>query len=232
MMRLLLTGAASQLGQHLADGLRPAHDLCLTERTDMETDLDFTRCELGHDESTDKLVAGVEAIVHSAYVGTADEPASVWLDNNTRCTYNLLTAAAAADVGRVVFLSTLDMFRAYDFDMTVTEEWRPRPTCESAELGPYMGEFVAREFAHSGAMEVVIIRLGHVITADKAVSSAYDPMWVDARDAVGAVKMAVEEPAPQYGVMHLQHQSERGRFRSGGRRSSAYVPQHGFEEHP
>ena len=50
----------------MAEGLRDAHSLRLTDRTAVDTDLEFVRCELGHDESTDLLVAGIDAIVHLA----------------------------------------------------------------------------------------------------------------------------------------------------------------------
>lgn len=239
-MKLLITGAASTLGTHLADGLREAHSLRLTDRTAIDTDLEFVRCELGHDESTDRLVAGVDAIVHLAHTPRAGDPEADWIDVNTRCTYNLLTAAQEAGVGRVLLLSTLDLFRAYAEEMAVTEEWRPRPGCEPDTLGPHLAEFVAREFAHSHALAVLVLRLGHVVTAAEARQREYDPMWIDARDAVAGVAAALlEEDWRPFGVVHLQHQGERARFRGRHRRrhhhhhhhSSNYEPQFNFEEH-
>lgn len=239
-MKLLITGAGAPLGMHLAAGLREAHELRLTDRVPLDTDLEFIRSDLGHDESTDQLVAGVDAIVHQAHFPAEGDDPTTWLDANTRCTYNLLTAAAEAGVERVIYLSTLDLFLPYDEDMRVSEQWRPRPTCEPDRLGPHLGEFVAREFAHSHALRVLVLRLGHVVTAEEASGREFDPMWIDVRDVVGAIAAAVEQELRPFRIVHLQHQSDRARF--GGRphrhrhhhhhrHSFNYTPQFNFEEH-
>jgi len=257
-MKLLLTGASSDLGRLLAEDLRRDHDLRLTDPAELVTDLDFVRSDLGHDESIGALVAGVHAIIHTGYVPSGPESANQWLDANTRCTYNLLLAAADAGVSRVLYLSTLDMFRAYDVDLAVAEDWRPRPSLEADELGPYMGEFVAREFAHSGELEVVVLRLGHVVTAEQARQVPFDPMWIDARDVGDGVRAALGRPVRGFGVFHLQHVSDRARFavrrerrvppkghgpggaehrrgpaaeRRRPARVLAFTPRHNFEEH-
>ena len=235
-MKLLITGAAAPLGVHLAAGLRDAHQLRLTDRTPLGTALDFVRSDLGHDESTDQLVTGVDAIIHQAHLPAEGDDPTTWLDVNTRCTYNLLTAAAEAGVERVIYLSTLDLFLPYDEDMAVSEQWRPLPTCEPDRLGPHLGEFVAREFAHSHALKVLVLRLGHVVTAEEASGREFDPMWIDVRDVVGAVAASIEQELRPFRVVHLQHQSERARFGSGSHRhhhhhSFSYTPQFNFEEH-
>lgn len=248
-MKVLITGAASDLGQLLAEGLSAEHSLRLTDRQDLATSLDFVRSDLDHGEDTEGLVAGVDAIVHPAFVAADGEGADQWLDASTRCTYNLLTAASEAGVKRVVYLGSLDIFRAYDPHMVVAEDWRPQPSLEPEELGPYMGEFVAREFAHTGLLEVIILRLGHVVSAEEARQLPYDPMWVDGRDVVGGVEAALEQPVRGFAVFHLLHASERARpmgrhqhhhghhhsHRGAGprrpRRSIAYTTQHNFEEH-
>jgi nucleoside-diphosphate-sugar epimerase len=232
-MKLLITGAASALGGHLIAGLREAHVLRLTDRNTMQTDLEFVRCPLDHGEITDQVVADSDVLIHLAHVARDGEPANQWLDLNTRCTYNLLLAASRAHIKRVIYLSVLDMFCAYETDLAVAEDWRPRPTCEPRELGPYMGEFVVREFAPTGALDVLILRIGHVITAVEAETTPFDPMWVDARDVSGAVAAALRQPSARFAISHLQHRSRRARFRMGrSRHGIDYTPQHSFEEQP
>ena len=231
-MNILITGAATPLGKHLAAGLRVGHQLRLTDRTPIDTDLEFVPSELGHDESTDRLVEGVETIIHQAYLPREGDGASDWLDASTRRTYNLLLAASEAGVKQVIYLSTLDLFLPYDEDLTVAENWRPRPTCQPDRLGPHLGEFIAKEFAHSHALKVLILRLGHIVTAAEAKEQKFDPMWVDVRDVVGAAESALGQSLREFGVAHLQCQSERARFVSHSRRHSLdYAPQHNFEEH-
>ena len=66
-MRVLITGAASPLAIAIADSLRTDHQVSLTDREEISTDLEFVRSSLGHDEATDALVQGVDAIVHLAH---------------------------------------------------------------------------------------------------------------------------------------------------------------------
>ena len=63
-MNILLTGAASALGQALTAGLKDKHQLRLSDRTALATDLEFVQSDLGHEEETDQLVTGINTIVH------------------------------------------------------------------------------------------------------------------------------------------------------------------------
>ena len=65
-MNILITSAASDLAQGLASALSGEHQIRLTDLIDVETDLEFVRSDLGHDEATNKLVQGIDAIVHVA----------------------------------------------------------------------------------------------------------------------------------------------------------------------
>ena len=95
-MRLLLTSATSEFGRTVADLLSGDHEMVLTDQTrHAEGHPDVVACDLGDDDSTDRLVAGIDAIVHIGHGGHFSS-ASDLLDVNTRCTYNLLTAVRDA----------------------------------------------------------------------------------------------------------------------------------------
>nr|HRJ45275.1 hypothetical protein [Caldilineaceae bacterium] len=112
-MHILLTSAATPLTRGLADALAPAYALRLTERAMISSTHEFALSDLGHDASTNLLVRGMDGVVHvDARVGEADTGALI--DQSTRCTYNLLLAAAGEGVKRVVYLSTLALMAAYD----------------------------------------------------------------------------------------------------------------------
>jgi nucleoside-diphosphate-sugar epimerase len=230
-VNILLTGAASALGQALATGLKDQHQLRLSASTAIDTDGEFIRSDLGHEEEIDRLVAGIDTIVHLPNPAADHTDAAVWIDATTRCTYNLLTAAAAANVGQIILLSTLDLFLPYDADMVVNGTWRPLPSCEPAILGPHLSEFIAGEFAHTNALRLLIVRLGHVVRADEVKGQAFDPMWVDERDVVQAIANALEKDLPAYAIAHIQSDSPNARFRINTARDLLdYAPQFNFEE--
>lgn len=238
-MNLLITSAATPLGQALAAGLKEDHHLRLTDKDPLNTELEFIQHQLGHDESTDALVQDIDTIVHLTYAPRDNDSPTEWLDINTRRHYNLLLAASTADVKTVLLLSTLDLFLPYDEDMTVSEHWQPLPSTEPALLGAQVAEFTAREFAHSHALDVVIMRLGHVARAQDAVGQTYDPMWLDERDAIQAVNTTLQKRADldrrrrrNYHVLHLQSVSSSARFSSERLcKGLDFTPQYNFETH-
>ena len=193
-MHILITNAATSLGQALAAGLGDAHQLRLT---DPEPGVGI-QSDLGHGPETAVLVTDIDAIVHLAYTPRAGDGEITWLDHNTRCTYNLFLAAAAAEVEHTILLSTLDLFAPYEADLTVDETWKPLPSCASAILGAHLAEFTAREFAHSHALRITIARLGHLVHAEEVAGQPYDPMWLDERDAAQAVAQIVQRDPPAH----------------------------------
>lgn len=160
-MHILLTSAASQLTQFLADALAAEHTIRLTERVHVDTEHEFVKSPLDHDGSTNLLVRGMDAIVH---VGEPlpDEDAHSQIDHLTRCTYNLLMAAHEEGVPRAVYISTLDLLAGYDERYIVDERWRPLPTTEPGLLSKHLGEFTCREFARERKLNVVALRLAPV----------------------------------------------------------------------
>jgi len=169
-LKVLLTGATSQLGRAVAEPLRrQRHRLRLTDRRRLRTSHEFSQSQLGHGRQTDDLVEGIKAIV---YIPGPTDPtaadAAAWIDACTRCTYNLLVAAVRAGVEHVVYVGSLDSFLGYDADFLVSSSWRPRPTTEPAVMAPHLGEFVAREFAQTSQIRLTILRLGHLVDADGA----------------------------------------------------------------
>ncbi|MDE2703652.1 MAG: NAD-dependent epimerase/dehydratase family protein [Gemmatimonadota bacterium] len=229
-MRVLITNAATSLGQALAAGLGDAHQVRLT---DPEPRFGI-QCNLGHGPETDALVKDIDIIIHLAYAARAGDGEITWLDRNTRGTYNLLLAAAAAEVEHVILLSTLDLFAPYEEDLTVDETWKPLPSCASVTLGAHLAEFTAREFAHSHELHVTIARLGHLVRAEEVADQPYDPMWLDERDVAQAVGQLVQKgPSGQYSAIHIQSAAARARFSVERAKSHlTFDPQYNFEANP
>src|SRR5690349_4467459 len=154
---LLLTGAASPLGQAVASALASAG-----ERVRPTDAVDLT--DPGR---AAELVVGIDAIVHLAPLALVERPPerapADLLDLAARGTHVLYRAALQAGLTRAVQASTLAVMDAYPDDLEVTEQWRPRPRPEPAQLAPYLAELVAREFTRDPQLDrplsVVCLRL-------------------------------------------------------------------------
>ncbi len=220
-MNILITSAGSELARNVAGTLAEEHTLRLTELYPVDTvEGTFVQSELGHDESTNELVRGMDTIIHIAEMppdllgSEADEPDNYAIDYQTRCTYNLLMAASEEGVKHAIYASTLRLFEQHGEDWTVTESWRPRPSVDSFVLSKHLGEFTCREFGREGKLNVTCLRLGNLITADAAATAEPDAMWLEMSDAVAAFQGALESPSP-WRVFHIQSEFPGSRFSIG-----------------
>lgn len=210
-MNILVTSAAAPLAQTLAEGLRADHTVRLTERIGVKGIADLAVSPFGPDFSTNLLVRGMDAIVHVAAPLPSDNELQQ-IDYLTRCTYNLCLAAAAEGVKRLVYLNTLAVMTGYDPNYLVGEFWRPQPTTQADMLAKHLGEAICREFAREFKLEVVSLRLGEIVKSE-AVSVQPDPMWLDERDALQAITLALTTPLPRrWAVYHIQHKADNARF--------------------
>ncbi|MEE3235597.1 MAG: NAD(P)-dependent oxidoreductase [Candidatus Latescibacterota bacterium] len=236
-MKILLSGASDPFAFVLSSALRKKHEIRLTDTVQIETDFEFVTSKLDHDETTDHLVKDVDVLICLPYSPRAKDHETDWIDVTTRRQYNLLSAAATANVSQIIAISTLDLMTPYDKDMTVTEDWKPLPSTDPEILGAHLTEFVAREFAHSNTLNVTILRLGHLIQEQGAEDEQYDPMWIEESDAAVAISLLIEQdflPSPPqipYRVLHLQSVSKFSRFSSQRTCDLLdFIPQQGFEK--
>lgn len=175
-MRVVVTGAASAVGREVvAQAHADGHDVVPTCRPGGQQspphEPTMVACSLTHpgDSSCsstgidiDQLVAGADCVVHlevCPYIN-AGVAAGEWLDAATRCTYNLLGAAAAAGVSRCIVVSAMEVLSGHPSSLEVRPTWKPLPTCEPAQLGPHLAEFTCREFARGTDFKVTILRIG------------------------------------------------------------------------
>ncbi|MCU0979260.1 MAG: NAD(P)-dependent oxidoreductase [Pirellulaceae bacterium] len=231
--QVLVTAAETPLAQALAEGLPAAWQVQLTAATEVSVSRPFTKCALEADESTRDVVRGMDAIVHVA-LAQADRNPSEQIDGLVRATYNLLTAAAAEGVRRVVHVGSLSILRGYDEAFAVAEDWQPRPGDDAPALAEYLAECASREFARQRQLEVVALRIGKVVRAESVTGQAFDPLWVDQRDVVQAVSLALrtaKRAAPRgtdgWTVLHILSDSPRARYSvNKARQVLGYQPQH------
>ena len=141
-MRILVTGAASALGQEVVaalatDGnaqLRLLDD-CAAQRQDVE----WIEGRLTDPDAVRQAVRDVDAVVHTGEPPPASESEEVLLDRATRGTHVLLQAGVEAGVKRFVYGSTLEVFRTYPDTVYVTEYLQAIATDRNGGVGAVFG---------------------------------------------------------------------------------------------
>ncbi len=188
--RVLITAAENPLATRLAEVLAERRPVRLSARTPIASDFDLVPSALEADEKTAELVRDVGVIVHGL-----DPPEPLPLperiDRQTRGTYNLLSAAAAAGVGGVVYVSDLGIMAEYPPELIVDEDFQPAPRPDSPALAAWLGEVACREFAREKRLAVAVLRLAELADAESAAGRPPERPWIDPRDAAAAVALAV-----------------------------------------
>ena len=237
-MRILVTGAASALGQEVAAALATNEnaqlrliDDCAAQRQDVE----WIAARLTDSDAVSQAVRDVDVVVHTGEPPPAPESEEALLDHATRGTHVLLQTAVEAGVKRFVYGSTLEVFRAYPDTVYVTEYYKPLPPTEMVVLARYLGEITCREFAREHPITVTALRLGKLVREEEVAGRERDLMWVDIRDAAQAFCAALARDAsvslnwvPRWAVYHIAAPIAHPKFLLDRAKSMGYRPQREF----
>jgi len=203
-MKLLITAADSPAGELLCQRLATGRDVLPVGFSAAFDVAQYRTLDLLQQDQVEERLQGVDTVVHVlpyvAALGEGEQREQELLDTVARATYVLVTAACSAKVRRLVLISRLDLFSAYDERFIVTTEWQPRPEANAESLAPYMAELVGREVARTGKIEVVALRFGAL-----GVETTED-------EAIAAVEEALDEELRGSYHWSVKHIASSGRF--------------------
>jgi nucleoside-diphosphate-sugar epimerase len=224
-MKVLVTSANSRLGKITASGLASAHDLMLTDLPQfVEPNDDVVANDLNHDEATNSLIAGMDAVVFPGIEAHSGD-ASWLIDHHTRRSYNVLRACVDLGVQHAIYLSTLQLLDDYEERLTVTERWRPLPSTDDEILAVHLGEYVFREYAREEPISTTILRLGFpIVEGNRASADTAGTAALAMDDAGLAINAAVVAGGDGYRLLHIQSPVSNARYLLGGAEQAIGFP--------
>ena len=123
-MNVLILGGAARLGPYVVRALEGEHTLRVTDILPLETTHEFQRVDIGSPEDVHRASEGMDAIVNCSVVREDRQAA---FDVNTRGCYNMMRAAVAHGIPRV--LNTGAYFTIEGDSYTRCSTTRSAPTC-------------------------------------------------------------------------------------------------------
>ncbi len=168
-MRILITGGAGFIGRHLIDALTvDRKDIRVLDNLRRATKPDFAgRChfiegDIRERRTVEEAMEGVDLVIHLAaqsnVTGAMVDP-DYSFTTNVGGTYEVLRAAKAAGVGRVVFASSREVYGdAETLPVPESAPLRPRNAYGASKVA---GEAYCRAFSEAG-LEVNVLRLANV----------------------------------------------------------------------
>lgn len=194
--RLLVTGAAGNVGQAVLDDLEERYDVQLTDvrRPARVGRREFQVVDVTDSEAVRAAVRDVDTVLHLA-VKDLQFPWSELLPVNIAGTYNVLQAAAAGGVRRVVFTSSSQVVEGCSA-APVGANLAPCPS-NLYGASKAAGEALACSFVAQTGLSVICLRLGFVLAAAD-VGSERDShqleMVITHRDLARLLVAAIEAP--------------------------------------
>jgi len=213
MKRVLITGAAGNLGRKLTQHLQGRYDLRLLDRQSS----DEGNVQIAHLEHWDPALvqhfAGVDTVVHLA---ANPNPMPDWfelLESNMDTVVNVFTAAAQQGVKRVIYASSnhaMGQYKDIGEPAQITTTIPQRPGTSVVRDGqqlttlPYgamklLGERVGKCFADAYNMDVIAVRIGWVQRGENNPSQIpaerddwYRLMWLSNRDFCQLMERGIE----------------------------------------
>ena len=223
-MRVLITGAAGQIGKEIVEELSSSHDLCLLDRRPVPgrssiiadlaqagTASGWKRWFKSKASRWSDSFAGVDIVLHLAAYIRNDAPWPRVLPDNIQATWNVLEAAAQHKVRRVVFASSNWAVKAL--------EWSLAPACylpDGPKIGsqappnpiaPYgaskaFGELVGRMFVDERRLDSFIaVRIGSYHLHPPQAQEVRQ-RWIGADDLRSLLRRCIEVDCEGFHVVY------------------------------
>ena len=168
---------------------------------------------------------GVDGILHLAGC-TTDADWEAQVADSVWGTINLLEAARASGVRRVVYASSNHAVGMYPRAQKLAEDAQPRPDSRYG-VGKAFGEIIGAMFADKYDFDVLCIRIGNV--ADKPVDRRRLSLWISPRDLAQLVRIGLETPGLGFRTLYGVSGNERSFYEDGEARRLGYRPQDASE---
>ena len=200
--RLLLTGAAGNLGRELRPRLKRYCDvLRLSDREafgDAGIGEEVQLADLADQAAIHRLLEGVDAVVHMGGISTEQSWSSI-LHANIVGLVNLYEAARAHGVRRIVFASSNHVTGFYRQDQTIGPRDPVRPDGFYG-LSKAFGENLAQLYWDRFGIETVSLRIGSSCPApqDRRMLST----WLSCDDTERLVAAALSAPVVGHSVIY------------------------------
>jgi NAD(P)-dependent dehydrogenase (short-subunit alcohol dehydrogenase family) len=208
--RVLVTGAAGNIGAYFAEHSHQNYDLRLmVHKLDQRADAlrqfgEVVTGELNDLTKLKELCRDIDTVVHLA--GDPD-PGAAWaslLESNIIGTYNLLVAAKAAGCRRVIYASSIHAVSGYPADVQVKTSEPVNPG-DLYGVTKCFGEALGRYMAEQEGLSVIALRIG----AFQPIEAARDEgsIWmldafVSQRDLNQLIQRCIDVESISFAILH------------------------------
>ncbi len=225
MEKILVTGAAGGIGTRLRKLLKGVYPSIrwsdIRKPGDLGADESFMAADLGDLAQVEKIVAGVEGIVHLGGF-SVEGPWETILQANIIGCYNLFEAAYRNGVKRVVFASSNHAVGFYPREKRIGINMPVRPDSRYG-VSKAFGEALGAFYADKHGLRVTCIRIGNV--DDAPVDRRRMAIWLKPEDLVALIRIGLEHADIHYEIFYGASDNADSWWDNSNARRFGYHPQ-------
>src|SRR5712671_2007649 len=224
MKKILITGAAGDVGSHLRRELAGRYEL---RRSDIRPvrnlapGEEFVRGDCASLQDMLRATRGVAAVVHLGGF-SVEGPWEVILRANIVGTYNVFEAARRNGARRLVFATSNHAVGFYRRDETIDHRVYPKPDSRYG-VSKVFGEALGSLYADKYGMEFLMVRIGnvHPFPLDKRRLS----IWASPRDIAQLVSIGIDHPDIKFEIVYGVSGNKRSWYDNSNAERLGYRPQ-------
>ncbi len=202
MQKILVTGAAGGIGTSLRKLLKGKYKSMrwsdIKKPDDLAADEEFVAADLSKMAEVEKIVAGIDGIVHLGGYSIEGPWETIHSSNIVGC-YNVFEAAYRADVKRIVFASSNHAVgfypRAQKIGVSVTVHPDSRYGISKA-----FGEAVGAFYADKHGLRVTCLRIGNF--GDVPIDKRRLSIWLKPEDLVQLINIGFTHPDIRFEIFY------------------------------
>ncbi len=225
MEKILVTGAAGGIGTRLRKLMKGRYPSIrwsdIRTPDDLGPDEDFVAADLADPGAVEKIVAGVEGIVHLGGY-SIEGPWETILQSNIVGCYNLFEAAHRAGVKRVVFASSNHALGFYPRTQRVGVNVTLRPDSRYG-VSKAFGEALGALYADKHGLRVTCLRIGNV--GDAPIDQRRLAVWLKPEDLVELIRIGLEHRDIHFEIFYGASDNADAWWDNSNARRFGYKPQ-------
>jgi len=227
MERILITGAAGQIGEALRKGLGGSYSLVrlldIAPLGNAEDGEEIVAADIGDIAALEKAMTGIGAVVHLAGASQEAEWEKVLPLNIAGC-YNVFEAARRQGVKRVVFASSNHAIGFHRRERFIDNTVAPRPDSRYG-VSKVFGEALGRLYADKHDISVACLRIGTFRRADRPTTARELLTWISHRDMAQLVRCCIDHPNYHFVIVYGVSNNLRSRWDNTNVKFLGYRPE-------
>ena len=227
MKRVLITGAAGQIGVALRAGLSGAYPLIrlldFAPMGNVKAGEEIVTADIRDSAALEKAMAGIDCVVHLAGA-SVESPWDTVLPLNIEGCYNAFEAARRQAVKRVIFASSNHAIGFHRRERFIDDRVVPRPDTRYG-VSKVFGEAVGRLYADKYGLSVACLRIGTFRNPDRPADARQLLTWISHRDMVQLVRRCIDHPHYHFVTVYGVSNNLRSRWDNSNVKFLGYRPQ-------